>query len=116
MAAGKNSSRVGDKARVLVMTGVPEAYLLVTTEGRTVQSNKVVHAVAPTVTVEIPIQSSNQPNVFVSAVFVHVDKVYPASKKLKVPAVHQKLQIKIQPSKNQRHPGDKATHTSEPKD
>src|SRR5712692_9130341 len=111
MVADKKSYKVGDKARVLVMTGVPEAYLLVTTEGRTVQSKKVVHATAPTVTVEIPIQSSNQPNVFVSAVFLHDDKLYQASKNLKVPAVQQKLQIEIQPSKKQFQPGDKATYT-----
>jgi len=111
MVADKKSYRVGDKARVLVMTGVPEAYLLVTTEGRTVQSKRVVHATAPTVTVEIPIQSSNQPNVFVSAVFLHDDKLYQASKSLKVPAVQQKLRIEIQPSKKQFQPGDKATYT-----
>ena len=116
MVADKKSYKVGDKARVLVMTGVPEAYLLVTTEGRTVQSKKVVHAVAPTVTVEIPIQSSNQPNVFVSAVFLHEDKLYQASKNLKVPAVQQKLQIEIQPSKKQFQPGDKATYTLVAKD
>jgi len=111
MVADKKSYKVGGKARVLVMTGVPEAYLLVTTEGRTVQSKRVVHATAPTVTVEIPIQSSNQPNVFVSAVFLHEDKLYQASKSLKVPAVQQKLQIEIQPSKKQFQPGDKATYT-----
>jgi len=111
IVADKKSYKVGDKARVLVMTGVSEAYLLVTTEGRTVQSKRVVHATAPTVTVEIPIQSSNQPNVFVSAVFLHDDKLYQASKSLKVPAVQQKLQIEIQPSKKQFQPGDKATYT-----
>jgi uncharacterized protein YfaS (alpha-2-macroglobulin family) len=111
MVADKKSYKVGDKARVLVMTGVPEAYLLVTTEGRTVQSKRVVHSTAPTVTVEIPIQSSNQPNVFVSAVFLHDDKLYQASKSLKVPAAQQKLQIEIQPSKKQFQPGDKATYT-----
>jgi alpha-2-macroglobulin len=111
MVADKKSYKVGDRARVLVMTGVPEAYLLITTEGRTVQSKKVVHATAPTVTVELPIQSSNQPNVFVSAVFLHDDKLYQASKSLNVPAVQQKLQIDIQPSKKQFQPGDKATYT-----
>ncbi len=111
MVADKKSYKVGDKAHVLVMTGVPDAYLLVTTEGRTVQSKRVVHATAPTVTVEIPIQSTNQPNVFVSAVFLRDDKLYQASKSLKVPAVQQKLQIEIQPSKKQFQPGDKATYT-----
>jgi uncharacterized protein YfaS (alpha-2-macroglobulin family) len=116
MVADKKSYKVGDKARVLVMTGVPDAYLLVTTEARTVQTKQIVHATGPTVTVEIPIQSSNQPNVFVSAAFLHDDKLYQSSKNLKVPAVQQKLQIEIEPSKKQFQPGDKATYTLVAKD
>jgi len=94
MVADKKSYKVGDKARVLVMTGIPDAYLLVTTEGADGAEQKDCGMPrAPTITVEIPIQSSNQPNVFVSAVFLHDDKLYQASKSLKVPAVQQKLQI-----------------------
>ena len=111
MVADKKSYKIGDKARVLVMTGVPESYVLVTTEARTVQSKQVVHATSPTVTVEIPILSTNQPNVFVSAVFLHDDKLYQSSKNLKVPAIQQKLRIEIEPSKKQFQPGDKATYT-----
>ena len=44
MVADKKSYKVGDTAHVLIMTGVPESYLLVTTEARTVQSKKIVHA------------------------------------------------------------------------
>jgi alpha-2-macroglobulin len=44
MLADKKSYQAGQTAHVMVMTGQPETYLLVTTEGRTIQSKKVVHA------------------------------------------------------------------------
>lgn len=111
MVADKKSYKVGDTARVLIMTGVPEAHLLVTTEARTVQSKKIVHATSPSVMLEIPIQSDNQPNVYVAAVFFRDNKLYQSSKNLKVPAVQQKLQIEIQPAKKQFQPGEKASYT-----
>ena len=43
MVADKKSYKPGDTAHVLVLTGVPDAYLLVTTEARTIQSKKIVH-------------------------------------------------------------------------
>ncbi len=111
MVADKKSYKVGDTAHVLVMTGVPESYLLVTTEARTVQSKKIVHATSQSVTVDLPIQADNQPNVFVSAVFLHDNKLYQSAKNLKVPAVQEALQIEIQPSKPQFQAGEKAKYT-----
>lgn len=111
MVADKKSYKVGDTARVLVMTGVPEAYLLVTTEARTVQSKQIVHATSPSVTVEIPVRSECQPNIFVEAVFLHDNKLYQSSKNLKVPADQQKLQIEIQRTKQQFQPGEAASYT-----
>jgi len=50
--------------------------------------------------VEIPIQSSNQPNVFVSAVFLYDDKLYQASKSLRVPACSKSCRLKFSRRKN----------------
>ena len=111
MVADKKSYKVGDTAHVLIMTGVPDSYLLITTEARTVQSKKIVHATSQSITVDIPIQADNQPNVFVSAVFLHDNKIYQSAKNLKVPAIQEALQIEIQPSKPQFQPGEKAKYT-----
>lgn len=110
MIPDKKSYKVGDTAHVLVLTGMPDAYLLVTTEARTIQSRKIVHATSPSVTVDIPIQSEQQPNTYVTAVFLHDNRLYQSSRNLKVPAVQQRLQIEIQPSQKQFQPGQKAIY------
>ncbi len=109
MVADKKSYKVGETARVVVMTGMPETYLMVTTEARTIQSKRVVHATSPSATIEIPIRNDNQPNVFVSVAFWKDNRFYTSNKNLKVPAVQQKLQIQIEPSQKQFQPGQKGS-------
>jgi uncharacterized protein YfaS (alpha-2-macroglobulin family) len=111
MVADKKSYKVGDTAHVLVLTGMSDAYLLVTTEARTIQTKRIIHATSSSVTIDVPITSDQQPNVFLSTVFIHDNKLYTANKSLKVPAVQQKLQIDIQPSQKQFQPGQKASYT-----
>jgi alpha-2-macroglobulin len=108
--ADKKSYKVGDTAHIMVMTNVPQAQVLVTTEGRTIQSKQVVQAKGDSVMVDLPISSQNQPNVFVSAVFVHDNNLYSGSKNLKVPADQQKLSITIEPSQPQFTPGQAASY------
>jgi uncharacterized protein YfaS (alpha-2-macroglobulin family) len=110
LIADKKSYSVGDTAHVLVMTGMPETFFLVTTEARTIQSKRVIHATSPSATIDVPILSDHQPNVFVSVAFLKDDKFYQSNKNLKVPSVQQKLRIDIQPSKKQFVPGQKASY------
>jgi uncharacterized protein YfaS (alpha-2-macroglobulin family) len=111
MVADKKSYKVGDTAHVLVLTGAPDAYLLVTTEARTIQAKRIVHATSASITLDVPITSDQQPNVFLTTVFIHDNKLYSSSKNLRVPAVQQKLQIDIQPSQKQFQPGQKASYS-----
>jgi uncharacterized protein YfaS (alpha-2-macroglobulin family) len=110
MLADKKSYKVGETAHVMVMTGMAEAYLLVTTEGRTIQSKRVVHATSPSASIDIPIQSDNQPNVFVAVAFWKDNNFYQSNHNLKVPAVQQQLQIDIQPSQKQYQPGQRGSY------
>ena len=87
LVADKKSYQVGETAHVLVMTGLPETFLLVTSEARTIQSKRVVHATSPTPTIDVPILSDHQPNVYVSVSFLRNNSFYQSSKSLKVPAV-----------------------------
>ncbi len=116
MVADKKSYRPGDVAHVLVLTGVPDAYLLVTAEARTIQSKKIVHATGPSATIDIPIESGQQPNVYVSVAFLRDNNLYQANRNLKVPADQQKLQIEIQPTKSQFEPGQKGGYTIQVRD
>jgi alpha-2-macroglobulin len=111
MLADKKSYKVGETAHLLVMTGVPETYLLVTTEARTIQSKRVVHATGPTASIDIPIQADNQPNIYVAVAFWKDNRFYQSSKNLKVPALQQKLQIELQPTQKQFQPGQKGGYS-----
>ncbi len=111
MVADKKSYKVGDTAHVLVLTGMSDAYLLVTTEARTIQTKRIIHSTSSSVTIDVPITSEQQPNVFLTTAFIHDNKLYSANKSLKVPAIQQKLQIDIQPSQKQFQPGQKASYT-----
>ena len=111
MVADKKSYKVGDTAHVLVLTGMPDAYLLVTTEALTIQTKRIVHATSSSVTVDVPITTDQQPNVFLAVVFLRDNKLYTSSRNLKVPAIQQKLQIEIQPSQKQFQSGQKGSYT-----
>jgi uncharacterized protein YfaS (alpha-2-macroglobulin family) len=106
----KKSYKVGDTAHLMVMTNVPQSQLLVTTEGRTIQTKQVIKGNGPQVMVNIPIQSQNQPNVFVSVAFVRDDTLFTGSKNLKVPADDQKLTVTVEPSQPQFTPGSAASY------
>jgi uncharacterized protein YfaS (alpha-2-macroglobulin family) len=108
--ADKKSYQAGDTARVLILTGVPESYLLVSSEGRNIRHQQIVHATSSAVTVEIPLGLNDQPNVWISAAFLRDNQFYQAQRNLKVPAVQQQLQIDLRPSKPQFQPGEKATY------
>ncbi len=114
--ADKKSYQPGDTARLLIITGVPSAHVLVTTEGRTIQSKQVVRANGQSVMVSIPIGADNQPNVWVSAVFVKDNTLYSGQKNLKVPADQQKLMVSITPSQPQFKPGEPARYNITAKD
>ena len=106
----KKSYKVGDTAHLMVMTNVPQAHVLVTTEGRTIQTKQVIKAGAKSMTVDVPIRPENQPNVFVSVAFVHDDTLFTGSKNLKVPADQQKLNVTIEPSQPQFKPGQAGSY------
>jgi hypothetical protein len=107
----KKSYRPGEVARVLIVTGAPEAHLLVTTEGRALRNLEVVHATGPTVTVEVPVRPDDAPNFFVGVAFLRDNQLFEASRKVKVPPVERQLAVDVQSSKPQFKPGEPAVYT-----
>ncbi len=107
----KSSYQPGDTARVLIVTGVKNAHLWVTTEGRSVRFSRFVDATGPTATVEIPIVKEYEPNFFVTALFLKNDELHQGSKSINVPASDRKLNVRITSSKKQFQPGETGTFT-----
>jgi uncharacterized protein YfaS (alpha-2-macroglobulin family) len=106
----KKSYQPGEVAKVLIVTGVPGARLLVTTEGQRLATRQVVEAPGATVTVEVPVRREFSPNFFVSAVFVKDNQMFEGAKKVRVPAADRQLQIDIEPSKREFKPGEPAVY------
>lgn len=117
----KKSYRAGETAKVLIVTGVPSARVLVSVEGRVMHTVQVVHAKGPSVTVEVPVKREYVPGVFVTAAFIRGNQLYEGSRKLNVPPVENELAVELTPSKEEYKPGEPATfdisardHTGKP--
>ncbi len=100
IVADKKSYQVGDTAHLLLVTGLDESWAVVTAEGDSVQSQRVMHATGTSVAFDVPITQQAQPNLVVTAIIVHDDQLMTAQKSLKVPLTERTLTITATPAKN----------------
>ncbi|HWR53863.1 MAG TPA: MG2 domain-containing protein, partial [Bryobacteraceae bacterium] len=106
--ADKKSYKPGETANILIVTGVPEARVVVSVEGRQIYSAEVVHAKSPSVSVSVPIRSEYQPDVYVTAAFIRDNRLFQGAKRLKVPPDEKRLAVDLTSSKPQYKPGEPA--------
>jgi uncharacterized protein YfaS (alpha-2-macroglobulin family) len=111
LVTDKKSYKPGETARVLIVTGVPNANVLFSVEGVDLQDAKMIRVNGTSAAVDVPIRASHQPNFFVVAAFIHGNKLYQGVKKVKVPPAERKLSVEVQPSKPQFKPGEPAEYT-----
>ncbi|HSE48614.1 MAG TPA: MG2 domain-containing protein [Terriglobales bacterium] len=116
LVADKPQYQPGETAHILVMSGMEHAYALVTTEGRDVQTKKVVELRSASATIDVPITADAQPNIFVAVAFFSENNLYQASRNLKVPAVDKQLNITVSPTKETFTPGEKSSYVINVKD
>jgi alpha-2-macroglobulin len=109
IVADKKSYSVGDTAHLLLVTGLKESWAVVTTEGETVQSRRLIHATSESIAFDVPITQLSQPNISVNAVIVHDNQLMTAQKSLKVPLVERTLTVTATASKNQYLPGERGS-------
>ena len=112
----KKSYKPGDTARVLVVTGVATAHVLLSIEGRDLHQHEARAAKSASFVFEVPIRNDYAPNFYVSAAFIHNGQLYQGTKSIKVPPDERKLNVKVTPSKAQFKPGEAAGYTVEAKD
>jgi uncharacterized protein YfaS (alpha-2-macroglobulin family) len=107
----KRTYKPGDTAHVLIATNEPEAQVLVTTEGQQVYTWSL-HAVAGgSLSVDIPIEESYEPNFFVGVTFVKGEALFQATKDVAVPAAEKVLKVTVETDKEKFRPNDKVTYT-----
>ena len=107
----KKSYRVGETARVLAILPHDRANLLVTTEVESVMSMRFVKASGKTVVLDVPIEASYAPNVFLNVTFVRDGDMFTDSKRLVVPARDKMLDLEVIPNKSEYKPRETASYT-----
>ncbi|HTX74990.1 MAG TPA: MG2 domain-containing protein, partial [Terracidiphilus sp.] len=105
----KKSYAVGDTAHLLLVTGLKESWAVVTVEGDSVQSRRVLHGTGESVAFDVPVTTAMQPNVVVTALAVHDDQVMTAQKDLKVPLTERTLTVTATASKDKYLPGEQGS-------
>jgi uncharacterized protein YfaS (alpha-2-macroglobulin family) len=110
LAPEKRSYRVGETARVLVVTGVPEAQVLLGLESRALHAIETKRVSESSFVYEFPVRAEHMPNVFLSAAFLKDGVYHFGSKSIPVPPKSKLLQVDVQPSKPQFKPGEPARY------
>ena len=109
IVADKKTYQVGDTAHLLLVTGLDDAWAVVTAEGDSVQWKRLFHATSRSFAFDVPITQLAQPNLVISAVIVHDNQLITAQKSLKVPLVERTLTVTATPSKPKYEPGEKGS-------
>ena len=107
----KKSYRPGDIAHVLAILPGDRANLLVTTERSSVLSARPLKAAGKTVIIDVPIEASYAPNVFLGVTFVRDGDMYTSYQRLVVPARDKLLDLEIISNKQEYKPRETASYT-----
>lgn len=103
----KDEYRVGDKARVLIVSPVAYAKALVAKERETVFDYSVQNFKGNTMLLTVPIEKQYTPNFFFTTTFIFNNQVYENTVKVKVPPADKMLKLAVTTDKKNYSPQDK---------
>ncbi|HET6890915.1 MAG TPA: MG2 domain-containing protein, partial [Pyrinomonadaceae bacterium] len=107
----KKSYRPGETAHVLAILPTDKAHLLVSTELSTVLSAWQVNAPDRSIILDVPIQASYAPNIFLDVTYVKEGEMYTSNERLVVPARDKALKLEIISNKQEYKPRETASYT-----
>ncbi len=107
----KKSYRPGETAHVLAILPTDKAHLLVSTELTTVMSLQQVSSPGKSIVLDIPIQATYAPNVFLNVSYVKNGDMYSSDQRLVVPVLDKMLKLEIISNKNEYKPRETASYT-----
>ena len=96
----------GERARAVIATTAPEAWVLLTVDGRRIHSAQVVHVRRGAATVQLPVRASYFPNVTVSATLIRDKQLHSEQKSLLIRSTSRQLRISLHPDRKLYRPGD----------
>jgi uncharacterized protein YfaS (alpha-2-macroglobulin family) len=111
LVADKKSYKPGETAHVLAILPTDNAHLLVSTELTTVMSVQHVSSPGRSIVLDIPIQGSYAPNVFLNVSYVKGGDMYTSDQRLVVPARDKMLNLEIISNKKEYKPRETASYT-----
>ena len=107
----KKAYKVGETAHVLAILPTDKAHLLVSTELASVMSFRYVSAPGRSVILDVPIEASYAPNVFLNVTYVKDGDMYTSDQRLVVPARDKMLNLEIISNKKEYKPRETASYT-----
>jgi len=107
----KKSYQPGETAHVLAMLPRDKTHLLVTTELARVMTMRQIDAPGRSIVIDVPIDSTCAPNVYLDVTFVRDHDMYSESKLIAVPARDRMLKLDIVPNKQEYKPRETASYT-----
>ncbi len=107
----KKSYQPGETAHVLAILPTDKAHLLVSTELSTVMSVQHISSPGKTIVLDIPIEASFAPNVFLNVSYVRGGDMYSSDQRLVVPARDKMLNLEIISNKKEYKPRESASYT-----
>jgi len=107
----KKSYQPGETAHVLAILPTDKAHLLVSTELSTVMTVQHISSPGKTIVLDIPIQASFAPNVFLNVSYVSGGDMYSSDQRLVVPARDKMLNLEIISNKKEYKPRESASYT-----
>ena len=107
----QKSYKAGETAHVLAILPTDNAHLLVSTELTTVMAVQHVSSPGRSIVLDIPIQASYAPNVFLNVSYVKGGDMYTSDQRLVVPARDKMLNLEIISNKQEYKPRETASYT-----
>ena len=107
----KKSYRAGETAHVLAILPTDNAHLLVSTELSNVMWVQHVSSPGKSIVLDVPIQATYAPNVFLNVSYVKGGDMYTSDQRLVVPARDKMLNLEIISNKKEYKPREAASYT-----
>ena len=107
----KDTYKPGETCKAMVITTVPGANVLITTQNDNILSYQVLKMEGTSKMIEVPVDSKGSPNFFISASYVNGGAFYTGSKSVMVIPDEKFLNVSVTPDKSTYKPKDDGTLT-----
>ena len=111
LVSDKKSYLPGETAHILAILPTDNANLLITTELATVMSARHLNSPGKSIMIDVPIEASYAPNIFLNVTYVKDGDMFTQDQRLTVPATDKLLNLEIISNKKEYKPRETASYT-----